>query len=530
MRSSDSRRLYFPDVLSTGIVALLALMHLPYPFGGDQTLFTLYGIKMNQGAWLYRDLWDVKQPGIYAFYFAAGKLFGFTEVGVHLLELLCWVGFSAALILKCRTYFRFRWIASLAPLLTAGFYYGVAGSNHLTKLEPLVGIPIFFSLCWACDASTSDDHAGGLFFLSGLMGGIVLLFKLVLLPIPLTFWLCAPVFAARRKKTKLAIEFLNSAWPVLIGVFLPLLAVVGWFALRHNLNPLLYAWFIYPLKVAAELPKMDRSGTLLNSLQWFFGNFASLLMLGFIGAWAALSRRRDVMTITLVLWVVAASFVILIQKYSWWEYHYFLLLIPLGILAGKGIEQIWEFGRAAKGSPEGFALDDRRRRLVFALALAFLFSPILDSWAMLGLRLARHSFAITTENRLKFQEGVNPFYASVAEDVTFLSQPGAAQGDIFIFGDPRYYYLSGRNQAIAQNGANPDIMLPGQWREMETQLAQARPPYVYVATDQVEIQRAHAPALLQFLGQNYQALRTRESGTWYVRRDLASLVRPGEGK
>ena len=149
---------------------------------------------------------------------------------------------------------------------------------------------------------------------------------------------------------------------------------------------------------------------------------------------------------------------------------------------------------------------------------------------MLGLRLVRHGFAISTENRLRFQEGVSPVYASVADDVKFLSQPGAAQGDIFVFGDPRYYYLSGRNQAIAQNGANPDIMLPGQWRDMETQLAQARPPYVYMASDQVDIQRAHAPGLLQFLSQNYQTLRTRESGTWYVRRDLVPLVPPGEGK
>jgi len=144
MPLSTSNRFNLLDFLALGIVVVLALMHLPYPFGGDQTLFTLYAQKLNQGSVLYRDLWDVKQPAIYAFYLLAGKWFGFTEVGIHALELLYLVGFSVVLVRKCKSYFRVPWLPSLVPLLTVGFYYGVAGSNHLTKLEPLVGIPLFF--------------------------------------------------------------------------------------------------------------------------------------------------------------------------------------------------------------------------------------------------------------------------------------------------------------------------------------------------------------------------------------------------
>jgi hypothetical protein len=69
------------------IVAVLGLGHLAYPFGGDQALFVIGAWDLSQGAVLYRDFWDFKQPGIFAFYSAAGRLFGFDEVGIHAFEL-----------------------------------------------------------------------------------------------------------------------------------------------------------------------------------------------------------------------------------------------------------------------------------------------------------------------------------------------------------------------------------------------------------------------------------------------------------
>ena len=36
------------DLLTLGIVTLAGLIHLPYPFGGDQALFTIYALKLNE--------------------------------------------------------------------------------------------------------------------------------------------------------------------------------------------------------------------------------------------------------------------------------------------------------------------------------------------------------------------------------------------------------------------------------------------------------------------------------------------------
>jgi hypothetical protein len=504
----DLKRPYKFDLLALGIVSVVGLLHLPYPFGGDQAVFTLGASKISQGGLLYRDFWDVKQPGIFGFYLLAGRLFGFNEVGVHALELVYMIAFSVVLILCCRTYFRERWLVSLVPLFTVGVYYGLASFNHLTQLESLIGFPIFLSLYWA---SETGKHRGRSLFLSGLMGGVVLQFKFVLAPILFCFWLTAFLSSARRKKTTFAGELLHGILPILMGALIPALVVLLWFARMNDLGPLLYTTFKYPLLVARELPKLDRTGALLTGFQWFLGNFAPLVALGFVGGWLAFVRSADLMTINLGLWVVVGFGLILLQRYSWWEYHYFLLLVPLSILTVKAIEIVWDALRARRAVSRS-----PREQLAFAIFLTMLFSPVLDSWTMLGLRLARHKFALAPAERLRFQRSLNPAYESATTSVAFLSQQSSLPGDIFVFGSPVYYRMAGRNQAVAIVGSMPDLLLPEQWTELKEQLAKALPPYIYVADDQVEFQKTRAPGMVQFINNNYRFLHTDCAGTWYI--------------
>src|SRR5215212_5376856 len=76
------------------LIGLLGWLNLNQIFNGDQALFTVYAAEINQGALLYRDVWDIKQPGIFIFYLVGGRLFGFNESGIHLFELIYWLVFS----------------------------------------------------------------------------------------------------------------------------------------------------------------------------------------------------------------------------------------------------------------------------------------------------------------------------------------------------------------------------------------------------------------------------------------------------
>jgi hypothetical protein len=97
--------------------------------GDDQALLAVGAAEMSNGALLYRDFWDVKQPGIYWFYLAAGTLFGFDEVGIHTFELVYMVAFAAVLLISLKGYYKNAAIARLVPLLTIGVYYTVSGQQ-----------------------------------------------------------------------------------------------------------------------------------------------------------------------------------------------------------------------------------------------------------------------------------------------------------------------------------------------------------------------------------------------------------------
>src|SRR5579864_415008 len=90
------------QILALIAVVLIGLVHLPQPFHDDQAFFTIGAWKMSHGAVLYRDYWDIKQPGIFLFYLAGGKLLGFNEVGIHGFELLYMVTLALVLMLTLR--------------------------------------------------------------------------------------------------------------------------------------------------------------------------------------------------------------------------------------------------------------------------------------------------------------------------------------------------------------------------------------------------------------------------------------------
>ena len=54
------------------------------------------------------DFWDIKPPGLFLVYFAGGKLFGFTDLGIRLIEVLFLVCFAAVAFLSLKSEIRPR--------------------------------------------------------------------------------------------------------------------------------------------------------------------------------------------------------------------------------------------------------------------------------------------------------------------------------------------------------------------------------------------------------------------------------------
>ena len=141
-RGASPKRRSWPNVVAIGLVVLTGCLCLAMPFWGDEALFTVYGRQIAHGAVLYRDVFDVKQPGIFLFYAIGGSVFGFTEVGIHAFELLYWLGFSAFALVGLRRYFLSNWGPPLVVVFTIVVYYSYGGLIDLTQVEILVAFPI----------------------------------------------------------------------------------------------------------------------------------------------------------------------------------------------------------------------------------------------------------------------------------------------------------------------------------------------------------------------------------------------------
>jgi len=509
------------DLLVIALVILIGLVHLPYPFHGDQALFTVGASKISRGALLYRDFWDLKQPGIFGFYLLAGTLFGFSEVGIHAFELFYMVVFSVVLLITLKSYFKSPAIASLVPLLTVGMYYGVSRDWHLTQVEGLVGFPMFLSLWFASQYSRRKGRGALQVFLSGFMGGLVLLFKFLFFPILISFWLTMLIDAVAQKHEQLLGALIRISVPVILGLLFPLAIMIGYFAWFDILNLLNHTFFEYPARAVAELPG-HHIGFIKEGFLWWLSGFTPLTAFAFVWAYASLNKRIELLTANFGLWLVLGLCVIFLQRHSWWEYHYLLLFVPLGVLAAKGLDVLWE--RIKETNP---SLSYGKNRMAVVLGVALLFSPILVSLVSKSLSVARAGFALRKEQRLKYQSKISEHYKTAMTEVAFLSEPDSLPGDIYICGNPVYYYLSGRNQAIAINGWSINLLLPEQWAQLTNQLAEVLPPYIFADTLNAELIFKLSPQTSRFIEENYRVLRRSDAGTWYVLQDnLQARPRP----
>jgi hypothetical protein len=504
------------DVIVVAGVVLIGLTHLPYPFDGDQALFTIGASKINDSAVLYRDFWDLKQPGIFGFYLLAGKLFGFTEIGVHTLELIYMTAFAVVLLVTLSSYFESRAIASLVPAFTVGIYYCVARSWHLTQVEGLVAFPLFLSVWFA---SKSTKHSGkarfGLVLLAGIMGGFVLLLKFVFLPILISFWVATIAHAVLAKRERVIGVIVRSAGPMLVGLVLPLALGFFYFGRVETIGLMRYTFFEYPSRAIAGLPGW-RLSSFAKSLFWFLTSFAPLLALAFVWLSANLTKLRELLVqnlifFNLVIWLVVGFLVIVVQRLSWWDYHYMIFVAPLGILATKGLDILWALLKKAKPS-----ISSRTGRLAVALCLVLLFLPFIASLLNKSMYLASFGFARGRERRLQYQSEVSDVYRIALSETAFLARPESLSGGIFVAGNPIFYYLSNRDQAIASNGWMLEFYLSDQWRLLIEQLSVSRPVYVFVSSEYAAMIPARSPELQRFLDGNYRVLRQNSAGTWFV--------------
>jgi hypothetical protein len=547
------------NAVALGLVLLTGSFCLAMPFSSDQALFTVYARQLTQGAVLYRDLFDIESPGIFIFYAAGGQLFGFTEVGIHLFELIYWLVFSVFALIALRPYFRAAWAAPLVPIFTVVVYYCRAGLFDLTQIEILVAFPILVAW-WLIDRADPETRAGlRRYAVAGLVTAVVVLLKYLYLLIVLAFLGYAARRALQRRIPIADVRRCVAAFVITLVV--PLLVVVAYFAAYGQLGRIW--WINFEFEPNSQLIGGKSLSDLKFGVRLFMIGHAPFLILAAVGCVDAFRHRiRTQLDLLagMLLWGAFGSIAVLVQ--GWWDYKWMLFTVPLGILATAGIQALVAMAMTLEkralfgGVLSGLALAvwgymvgapvPQIQTLLLVLAVAvgicaigaeWLTGPRAHRWsvqvlvATLGVSvglsaigpihkfgaLMRHDFRLSDDARASFRWGWSGTYKDADTD---LERFGARllPRPLHVFADPVVLFRANRAPAIPFLGQDPKSYDRRAWQEMDSDLRSTLPPNIIVNGYHASIIRSRFPAIMEWIESRYKVAFVGASGTYYVLR------------
>ncbi len=471
--------------VSAGVAALTALLVVPFPFGGDQALFAVFARMMGDGSLLYVEIWDVKQPGVFWFFGLAGAWNGYSEIGIHLVEALLWIGGSIGLTFMSKPRLRREWIAALFPVAAAGIFFATAAVGNLTQVESLMALPLASVVLLLADEGNSRRKA----FAAGLVTGVIALFKFLTVLAPIAVLAVAAI--VRRGEVSFRDLFSRLLAPFAVGSLLPLLALAVWVAMSGVVDEVLFTWFEYPPQVLGIEPRpLSR---LLDSFVWFGIAFGSV---GLLALFRLIARPAYQRRLTYLAFAGVAGAVLVALLQIWWAYLFLLAVGPLTILALQGLDDLWEHRWRKVGLPV----------VVLALVPALLLA---------GEKAIDLAGLIGGESLEEYRE----FSVSYRGATEAVELGGIGEGDnVYVLGDPLVLQISGADQSIPVNGWSPEFWTADVWRWVGDDLQRPGTELLLIENWAARLAEERAPWLLDEIDLRYVELASDDGGTWYVPR------------
>lgn len=257
------------------LVVLTLLIRLPsldLPFDRDEGTYAYIGWTMlKKGVVPYRDIFDHKTPLTYLVYGVISSLFGYSFFPVRVFSLIY---FLASLFVLFRL--SERYFGKKTAFIT-GLLFSFYGNSFLLKsqgmnTEHLLTLPLLVSFWLFLEALRKNDPRRAL-FLSGLLAGIAILFKQVVLT-TIGAFLVIILFMANKKYSRKTI--FNRLALFLLGVILPTIPFVIYFGLHSALSDALFSTIIFNLRYVWEGFKAQSIGVktktpgFLGYFKWLF--------------------------------------------------------------------------------------------------------------------------------------------------------------------------------------------------------------------------------------------------------------------
>ena len=229
------------------ILCLLAVLlvtqagfSLQWPVAHDEApLFYEAFLMRTEGRVPYRDIFDFQMPGSFAAYYVLGRLGGFNDLRIRILDLVI---LSALFLVTFLAMHRFGKIAAFAAALLFGLKYLQGGPSMSLQRDYLLLIFLALALWIGMqNESLNRIHRLGLGILFGLAAVIKPHAALGLLPF-LFFDIRDMI---QRKSMTLTKAAMQSIVPASVGFAIPVFIMTGWLAFTNALFPFLDIAFNY---------------------------------------------------------------------------------------------------------------------------------------------------------------------------------------------------------------------------------------------------------------------------------------------
>jgi hypothetical protein len=491
-----------------GSTTALGWLAIAMPFDGDQALFTVMARDCQDGRQMYRDQWDITNPGLLLFYRLAGSLFGYHETGIRIFEIGYWIVFMLCLsaVIRKQQRLTFWPVSPVVFVAMIEFATGSGVPTHFTKTEGLVAFPMAMALLLSLLASQKESNRSIAVWamLAGLAGGLVLLFKLLFSVCLAVVWGWAIIVSLRRNGLKKTLGFVAFLF---LGVSTVLAVAVVSFVLAGTWPIVWRTLFELPPQFLAEGHRGDGE-RLTNSVRWLISAYGGLMAIALVAGYARYRECRDPVVIAIGFSLIAATIVILIQRTSWWSYHFQLLGLPIGMLASYGWPTVDRLIRQT-------TLTRGDRSAVFLVVAMLLIQPI--GSALVSIRqLASHRFGMSEADRESLRHELSRDYRDIENDVVWLKT--CEPGPILVCGNPLIFLKADRPTATAIHGWSMELYPATVREEFINQIIRARPRLIYVDRLRYGIEDlilARYPGLDHFLKTEMTVRRTTETGTWY---------------
>jgi hypothetical protein len=150
--------------VSLFVVVLQGLHSICYPIGRDQAIFLCIGQRLLEGKQLYRDVWDIKPPGILYLYAVIVKIFGSVMWSVGLVDIL-WLLIISCFIFK----FAERHLGTAPAVMAVVLHAAVRGwLGYWDAAQPENFLVLFVFAAYFL-----SSYRGRLWWLYGLLSGIL---------------------------------------------------------------------------------------------------------------------------------------------------------------------------------------------------------------------------------------------------------------------------------------------------------------------------------------------------------------------